>query len=162
MRHLHFPKNRYMAANASPRSAGASGTTPPPVTRPPLKIRMDAAHPRRRRPSSSDGGRWSRDEPPMDWLKLQAGDLIERLNVWADDLQRREANLAVGEAKLEQRARQFRLAAQQTRLELEALRRRLDARQQQLESNHKQCSRLARQLAMAQFDDRSAGGIRAV
>lgn len=120
-----------------------------------MKVRVDAPHQTRSGTPKSQTDRWTHDEPPIDWLNLHAADLIERLNRWADDLQRREANLTIHEAKLDQRSRQFRLTAQQTRLELDALGRRLDARQRQLDAHVQQCHRLARQLALAQIDPSS-------
>lgn len=75
------------------------------------------------------------------WLRLHAADLIDRLSDWADDLDRREANLNAAESLRDARDRERRRGEHEAaeRLarrgeELAQIARQLDERQQELES----------------------------
>ncbi len=66
------------------------------------------------------------------WLQLHAAELISRLQVWAEDLDAREAQLNARTAILEHRERQLRLHRQTVELELAEQKRSLEREIQQL------------------------------
>ncbi len=109
-------------------------------------VRIDAGHPAKEAPSSEpltpvlsqelgtktllestvSDDRWTRHADAItrredDWLRLHASELIERLQAWADDLDRREAHLNSRTALLEHRERQLRLQEQNAQCELVAM-----------------------------------------
>jgi hypothetical protein len=55
---------------------------------------------------------------PEDWLRLQASDLVDRLQAWASDLDAREAQLNARASLQDHRERRFRLRQQDAETEL--------------------------------------------
>lgn len=80
-------------------------------------------------------------------LKLQAADLIERLQVWSSDLDGRESQINSRAALQDHRERQFRLWAQSRRADLEESIRAAEERAEELRE-------AARRLAIAELSQR--------
>ncbi len=79
-----------------------------------------------------------------DWLRLQARDLIERLQRWSADLDARQAQLNAAMAQQDVRERQFRIRQQESAAELDRQQEAIDALRIQLSA---QARRLAFQIS---------------
>jgi hypothetical protein len=84
---------------------------------------------------------------PHDWLRLHAGELVDRLQAWATDLDAREAQLNARTSLQDHRERRFRLQQQDAATELAEQQRSIERLRVEIETQ-------ARRLAFQ--DDRGS------
>ncbi|MGB7325702.1 MAG: hypothetical protein WBD31_12580 [Rubripirellula sp.] len=131
------PRRRLAApvgnATENPTSYGEKSDASPPGR----TFRVDRPHHPRLAQSDSPGLPSTEFDPSdsnQDWLKLQATDLIDRLQAWAADLDAREAQLNVRASVQDHRERTFRMVQQDAVTELAEQKRAADRLRAELQS----------------------------
>lgn len=145
-----------LAFATGPGPTTARPSTPASISTPAVGWRVDASHHVEGSDQAAEDTTGQDDEPSAnefrrDWLRLHAADLIDNLTVWSDDLIRRETNLHIRTAELEQQQRQFRLKLQSTTAQLRAWDDELRAQEAALAIRSEQLRATARQIAIAHW-----------